>query len=107
MQWSCGDLNVHLKGPAEVEKMEDRAVKRGLTNPGTLLINELNELETEIASFEAEQRELHMGQRGRLAIPRGRHRIQQIDEDGDEIEVRAAVPRQFGRLNLEEFILYE
>jgi hypothetical protein len=99
-------LNVHLKGPVEVEKMEDRALKRGLTNPGTLLINELNELETEIASFEAEQRELHMRQRGRLAIPRARHRTQQIDnDDGNEIEV--ATPRQLGRLNLEEFILYE
>lgn len=99
---------MHLKGPAEVEKMEDRAVKRGLTHPGTLLINELNELENEIVSFEAEQREVHMGQRGRLAIPQGQRHVQQIDDDdGDEIEVRAAVPRQFGRLNLEEFILYE
>ncbi|GAB7327837.1 hypothetical protein MBLNU13_g11630t1 [Cladosporium sp. NU13] len=79
LQWSCGDLNVHLKGPAEVEKMEDRAVKRGLTNPSTLLINELNELETEVASFEAEQRESHMGQRGRLALPQGRHQAQ-LDE---------------------------
>ena len=49
-----------------------------------------------------------MGQRGRLAIPQGQRHVQQIDDDdGDEIEVRAAVPRQFGRLNLEEFILYE
>ena len=98
---------MHLKGPAEVEKMEDRAVKRGLTHPGTLLINELNELENEIVSFEADQRDLHMGQRGRLAIPQEQRHAQQIDEDRDEIEVRAAVPRQFGRLNLEEFILYE
>jgi hypothetical protein len=99
-------LNVHLKGPAEVEKMEDRALKRGLTNPSTLLINELNELETQIASFEAEQRELHMGQRGRLAIPQGRHRTQQIDDD-DRNEIEVAASRQLGRLNLEEYILYE
>jgi len=104
LQWSCGDLNVHLKGAAEVEKMEDRAVKRGLTNPATLLINELNELETEVTSFEAEQRELHMGQRGRLALPQGCHQAQ-VDEGEDEIEV--AMPRRVGRLNLEEYILYE
>lgn len=98
---------MHLKGPAEVGKMEDRAVKRGLTNPGTLLINELHDLETEIGNFELEQRELHMGQPGRLAIPQGHRRAQLIPEDGDEVEV--AAPRQpgRGRLNLEEYILYE
>ena len=86
--------------------MEDRAVKRGLINPGTLLTNELNELETEIVYFEATQRELHMGQRGRLAIPQGRHQAQV--EDGEvEGEIEVAMPRQLGRLNLEEYILYE
>jgi hypothetical protein len=106
LQWSCGDLNVHLKGAAEVEKMEDRAVKRGLTNPATLLINELNELETEVSSFEAEQRELHMGQRGRLALPQGRHQAQ-LEEGEGEDEIEVAMPRRVGRLNLEEYILYE
>jgi hypothetical protein len=82
--------------------MEDRAVKRDMTDPGTLLVNELKELEIEIASFEATQRELHMGQRGRLAIPQGRHHVQLDEGEGEE-----AVSRQVGRLNLDEFILYE
>ena len=90
--------------------MEDRAVKRGLINPGTLLVNELNELEAEIVDFETAQRELHMGQRGRLAIPQGRHQAQVEDGDGEgegEGEIEVAMPRQLGRLNLEEYILYE
>lgn len=81
-------------------------MKRGLINPGTLLVNELNELEAEIVSFEDTQRELHMGQRGRLAIPQGRHQAQV--EDGEvEGEIEVAMPRQLGRLDLEEYILYE
>lgn len=94
MQWSCGDLNVHLKGRADIEKMEDRAVKRGLIDPGALLINELDELDEEknlIAMFGVKQRELHLGPRERLAV-----------EHGDD-----AMPRQLGCLNLEEYILYE
>lgn len=88
--------------------MEDRAVKRGLTNPGTLLTNELNELKAEIVSFEATQRELHMSQRGRLAIPQGRHQAHVEDGEGEgEGEIEVAMPRQLGRMNLEEYILYE
>ena len=88
--------------------MEDRAVKRGLTNPATLLINELSELENEVSSFEATQRELHMGQRGRLALPQA-HPQAQVDEgEGEgEGEIEVAMPRRIGRLNLEEYILYE
>lgn len=97
---------MHLKGPAEVEKMEDRAVKRGLTNPATLLINELNGLETEVTSFEREQRELHMGQRGRLALPQRRHQAQLQEGEGED-EIGDAMPGRVGRLNLEEYVLYE
>ena len=84
-------------------------MKRGLINPGTLLINELNKEKNEIALFEAKQRELHVGQRERLAIPQVHHHaqnhVQNVDED--EGEGGDAVPRQLGRLNLEESILYE
>jgi hypothetical protein len=84
--------------------MKNRAVKRGLINPSTLLINKLNEIEREITSFEAEQRELLTGQGERRAVSQGRYHAQQIDND-DEGE--DAVPRQLGLLNLEEYIHYE
>jgi hypothetical protein len=88
MQWSCGDLNIHLKGQAGYDTMKDRAKKRGLIEPGTLLINELNEEKREIALFVQQQRELHCGP------------PQQVDEiDGEVI-----VPRRLGRLNLGGYI---
>jgi hypothetical protein len=102
MQWSCGDLNVHLKGQAGYDTMKDRARKRGLVEPGTLLINELNKEKREIALFVQQQRELHCGPPQALQVQNQGHEAQMNEADGEVI-----VPRQFGRLNLEEYIHYE
>lgn len=86
MLWSCGDLNVHLKGRSGYQLVQARARKRGLADPEMLLANELNEMIGEIAMFERQQLELHS------VVPRQRPQIQGEQADEDENEEEDVVP---------------
>ena len=102
MLWSCGDLNVHLKGRAGHELMQLRASKRGLINPETLLLTELNEAMREIAIFERQQFELHVGPAHQL-LPAGQQASADVDDDDDDAaEAENLVPTPLGRLKLQE-----
>lgn len=105
LQWSCGEVNVHLRGLAGSEEMAHRARRCNQKDPGTLLVQELDKdskrVRREILSFEAKQRESQLSLQDRLAIEQGQN--QQVHEDDGE----QAMPRRLGRLNLEEYIHYE
>lgn len=95
MLWSCGDLNVHLKGRSGHELMQARARKRGLADPEMLLVNELNEAIGEIAVFERQQLELHQ------VVPRQHLQVQGDQADDDDDEDEDVLPgQQLGRLTL-------
>ena len=93
---------MHLKGGPGYQIMESRALKRGLTEPGRFLANELNQERREINRFEMQQQRLQMRPRDRLAIEQNQEQEQVEENAADEI-----VPRQMRRLNLEGFIRYE
>lgn len=94
---------MHLKGAAGNDIMRDRALKRGMIDPGTLLMRKLDNEKRNIALFEQRQRELHCGPRERLQIGQGQDR----EEEMDELDGEGVVPRQLRRLDLEEYIHYE
>jgi hypothetical protein len=59
LQWSCGDLNVRMKGPEVYAKMQNNAAKRGQTSPIELLSRELDGIKLMVATHETEQDLLH------------------------------------------------
>lgn len=105
LQWSCGEVNVHLRGLAGSEEMAHRARRRNQKDPGTFLAQELDRdskrVKRGILSFEAKQRESQLSPQDRLAIEEGQN--QQIRQD----HVEEAMPRRLGRMDLEEYIHYE
>jgi hypothetical protein len=105
MQWSCGDLNVHLKGPTGYEVMSRRATMRGLDDAGRYMANMLNKEKRKATRFAMEQQHLQMGPRGRLAIeqgPRGQREVQMLEDAAED-----NMPGQLQRLDLDEYIHYE
>lgn len=105
MQWSCGDLNVHLKGPAGYQIMSRRATMRGLDDAGKYVANMLNKEKRKATRFALEQQHLQMGPRDRAAIEQGQRdqRGRQTVEDAAE----DTMPGQLQRLDLDEYIHYE
>jgi hypothetical protein len=99
---SSGPLNVHFKGLAGYELMERTATRRGLMAPHAFMADQLDREMREINQFEmTERRSLT---RERLAVEgEEREPEDQLEEDAAE----ANMPRQLGRMNLEEFIRYE
>jgi hypothetical protein len=91
--------------------MELRAKKSGQIDPSTLLLLdidkqklELDKQKREILAFGKQQRQVLLGPRQRLAIEEGQEGPEdQLGEDAAEDNV----PRRLGRLNLQEYILYE
>lgn len=83
--------------------MEKNASKRGLTDPGRYLSNELNQERRKINGFEMQQQRLQMRARDRLAVEE-QEEAEQLDDDNVADDI---VPRQMRRLNLEGFIRYE
>lgn len=102
MQWSCGDLNVHLKGPTGYQIMSRRATMRGLDDAGRYMANMLNSERRKATRFAVEQQRLQMRPQGQLAIEQGQREVQMIEEAAEDI-----VPGQLQRLDLDEYIHYE
>jgi len=102
MQWSCGDLNVHLKGPNGYQVMSSRATRRGLEDAGKYVANMLNREKRTATRFAMDQQRLQMRPRDRLAIEQGQREAQMIEDDAEDV-----VPGRMRRLDLEEYIHYE
>ena len=56
IEWACGDLNVHLKGPEAYQLMKSRASKRGMTAPGQVVAYELDQSRLQVMMYESRQR---------------------------------------------------
>lgn len=85
MQWSCGDLNVHLKGPTGYQVMSGRATKRGLDDAGRYINNMLNKERRKATRFATEQQRLQVRPQGNLTIEQGQREVQMAEEDAEEV----------------------
>lgn len=102
LQWSCGELNAHLKGPDGYNKMKAAALKRGMKDPAAVIAKELDRIKLDIVMYEERERREHL--RLSDAITNGGQG--NTDEEGED-EIQELSTLQLPRSGLLEEIQYE